>query len=212
MDPLELILIILVIAYLGIFTIHILYKCTKLEPQLKYYHYGLAFFALMFMLARIFFLINDLVYEASLNPSDKQGIFYLLGSISSGLAVLGIMFVVEKYVYKKLHFIPSIIVLISIILMILLPTINNTNMVTIYTGFGVGISVIIPILYLIVGYQVSGHTRKKSFILAFAIIILLFGNIFNMGLLKDAFPIFKILSPITILIGFITFHYGLLFY
>ena len=174
MDPLELILIILVIAYLGIFTIHILYKCTKLEPQLKYYHYGLAFFALMFMLARIFFLINDLVYEASLNPSDKQGLYYLFGSISSGLAVLGIMFVVEKYVYKKLHFIPSIIVLISIILMILLPTINNTNMVTIYTGFGVGISVIIPILYLIVGYQVSGHTRKKSFILAFAIIILLF--------------------------------------
>jgi hypothetical protein len=164
------------------------------------------------MLTRTFFLLNDIVYETTLNPLDKQGLFYILGSITGGFGVFGIMFVVERYVYKKLHFIPSIIVLIFAVLMIILPRINGTNLITIYTTVGSGMAVLIPILYLIVGFQVSGHTRKKSFILAIAIFILLLGNVFNMGLLKDAFPIFKIISPLTILVGFIAFHYGLLFY
>jgi len=212
MELLEFILIICVIVYLGIFSLHIIWKCTKIEPQLKRYHYGLAFFAIMFMLARIFFLINDLVYETTLNLADKQGLYYVLGSISSGFAVFGIMVVVEKYVYKKLHFIPSLIVLISTVLTIILPSINGENMITIYSTVSSGMAIIIPILYIIVGYQVSGHTRKKSLILATAIIILFLGNLFNMGLLKDAFPIFKLISPLTILLGFVIFHYGLLFY
>ncbi len=212
MDPIEFILVILVIVYLAIFTIHVLYKCTKIEPQLKFYHYGLAFFALMFMLARIFFLLNDLVYESTLNLADKQGIYYLLGSISSGFAVFGIMYVVEKYVYKKLHFIPTIVVLISTVMMIILPRFNDINMVTYYSTISSLMAIIIPLLYIIVGYQVSGQTRKKSFILAIAIIVLFLGNFFNSGFLKDALSIFKIVSPITILVGFIIFHYGLLFY
>ena len=212
MDPLEFILILVVILYLAVFTFHILYKCTSLEPQLKYYHYGLAFFALMFMLARIFFLLNDLFYEATLDPTQKQGMFYLSGSICSGLAVLGIMYVVERYVYKKLHYIPTLVVLISTGLMAVLPKINETNVVTIYSTISSLMAIIIPLLYIIVGYQVSGQTRKKSFILAFAIIILFLGNLFNTGFLKDAFPLLKIISPITILIGFVIFHYGLLFY
>ena len=212
MEPLEFILIVLVIIYLGVFTIHILYKCTKLEKQLKYYHYSLAFFGLMFMLTRFFFLINDLVYEASLNPLDKQGLWYILGSITGSFGVLGIMYAVEKYVYKKLHFIPSIIVLVFTVLMIILPRIDGTNMITIYTTIGGVMAIIVPILYLFVGFKVSGHTRKKSFILAIAIFIILLGNVFNMGLLKDIYPFFIILSPIIILIGFFIFHYGLLIF
>jgi len=213
MDSVELVLILLVIIYLGIFFIHLIWKSTQLEPQLKYYHYGLAFFAIMFMLTRIFFLINDFVYEATLDPLDKQGFYYILGSISGSLAVFGIMFVVEKYVIEqKLHFIPSIIVLIFTALMIFLPRINGINMVTAYTTISSGMAVIIPILYINVGIKVSGRSRIKSFILAIAILVILLGNIFNMGLLKDTYPIFKILSPLTILIGFSVFHFGLLFY
>jgi hypothetical protein len=213
MDPIEFMLTILVIVYLGIFSVHILYKCTKLEPQLKYYHYGLAFFAIAFMLARIFFLFNDLVFEVTLDPADKQGLFYVLGSISSSFAVFGIMFVVEKYIIKKrLKFIPSIIILIFAVLIIVLPKIDDTNMITLYTTVSSAMAVLIPILYISVGFQVSGHTKKKSFLLAIAIIIVFLGNLSNMGQLKTAFPIFRIISPLTILIGFVIFHYGLLIY
>ncbi len=123
------------------------------------------------------------------------------------------MFVVEKYVIEqKLHFIPTIIILIFTALMIFLPRINGNNMVTAYTTISSAMAVIIPLLYIKVGIKVSGRSRIKSFILEIAIMVILLGNVFNMGLLKDIYPIFKILSPLTILIGFLIFHFGLLFY
>ena len=116
------------------------------------------------------------------------------------------------FAMPKLHFIPTIIVLIATVMMIILPRIDNMNMVTLYSTISSVMAIIIPLLYIIVGYQVSGKTRKKSFILALAIIVLFLGNFFNTGILKDVFPLFKLISPITILIGFVIFHYGLLFY
>jgi len=212
MESLELTLIIIVIIYIGIFFVNLLWFSKQLEKQTKNYYYGISFFLLMFMITRIFFLINDIIYYQTLDPDAKQGFYYVLGSFTAAIAAFGIMFVVERYIYKKLHYIPSVIILISASLMIILPKINGINMVTIYTLITSGMAALIPILYIIVGLKVSGTPRTKSFILAIGILIFFLSNLFNMGALKEAFPVFIIISPLTLLLGLGIFHYGLVFY
>lgn len=212
MDPLEFFLLVIVFIYLGVFSTHILWKTKRLESQLKKYYYGIAFFVAMFLICRILFLTNDLVYYQTGDVSQKQGIYYIIGSFFATIATFGIMFVVEKYVYHKLHYVPSAIILSMAAMILILPKWNGTNLVTIYTTVSSALAAILPLLYLIVGLQVAGKPRTKSFILATALVIFFLANLLNTGTLKDIFPIFKILSPITILIGLGLFHYGLLIF
>ncbi|MHA1294669.1 MAG: hypothetical protein ACTSQJ_18690, partial [Promethearchaeota archaeon] len=196
MDPIESFLVIIVLIYLGVFLCDIILKTRKMEFQVRRYYYGIALFIVMFIIARILFILNDIMYYQTGDPSYKHGFYYVLGSFIVALAAFAILFVVEKYIVDgKLHFIPSIIILISAILMLILPQIGEINMVTIYSAFVFLSSSLIPLLYIQVGLKVSGRHRKKSILLALGLIIFFIGNILNMGILKDKFSFFRYLSP-----------------
>ncbi len=212
MESAELALLFLVFAYLIVISVHIFVKNLKLEEKVRFYYYGIAFFAITFLISRIFFLRNDIVFYQTGDIAQKQGPNYVIGSFFSTIATFGIMFVVEKYVYKKLRFVPSIVILICAVMILVLPKLNNINLVTVYSTISSIMAMLIPLLYIRVGLQVSGKPRVKSFILAVGIVVFFIGNVFNMGLLKDLYPIFIYISPITVLAGLIVFHYGLLIY
>ncbi|MHA1146846.1 MAG: hypothetical protein ACTSR8_01220 [Promethearchaeota archaeon] len=215
MDPIVLtfFLALLVIIYLGFFFLHILWKTPKLENKLQSYYYGIAFFLIMFMICRILFLVNDIIYYATQDEEQKQGVYYILGSFVSGLAALGIMYVVEKYIMeKKNKYIPSFIIFLFSMLILIVPRLNGVNLVAIYNIVISLITAVIPFLYISVGLKVNDRPRTKSFILAFGLILFYIGNLLNMGLLKDAVPILIILSPITLILGLAIFEYGLLGY
>ncbi|MFX0098663.1 MAG: hypothetical protein ACFFCS_03710 [Candidatus Hodarchaeota archaeon] len=177
---------------------------------MKQFNYGIAFFSLFFMMCRISFLINDLIFEQTGDPAFKQGFFYYLGSIFASIAQFGIIYIVEKHVYRKLHYIPTIITFFTIPLTIFLPRIGNANMITYYTITASLMNVLIPFLYLIVGLQARGRYRKRCFTISVSICLLLVGNLFNAGFIKETIHSFRYISPVVILAGIIFFHYGLI--
>jgi hypothetical protein len=213
MDIIEFIILLSVLGYSLLFFCHLVLKSLKAEIQQKRYFIGVAVFSIGFFVTRFFLLMNDLIYPETMELSLRQGILYLLASFFAMVALFWLMYVVERFVSSTLHYIPSIIILSSAVLIIILPkTADGMSLVTIYTVVSGASASLIPILYLKVGFQVSGKTRKKSFLLAFGIVFLLIGNLINMGLLRKSFPILVYLSPLSILIGLVIFHFALLIY
>lgn len=217
MEIIEFVLVLTFLLYICVFFVHLVWKTTKMEPEQRKYHYGIAVFLVLFLICRIFLMMNDLVADFFSNPALKQGIFYILGSFFAAVGVSVLMIVVEKYVYKKLRFVPSAIVILSAILMLVLPRLylptGPINMVTNYSTIMGLMAIVIPILYLIVGYRATGKLRKRSFLIMIALIGFFIGNIMNTGTLRLFLPIIgMVVSPLTILISLIVFHYGLLIY
>jgi len=203
LDIAELILFIVLIILLLIFACTILIKTKGFED--KIYYYGMIFFLVSYSVCRILILIDDQFFTGN-------WILYQWGSFFGSIASFGIMFVVEKYIYSKLHYIPSIAILGFGILMIVFPTFNETNLITYWAIFGALIAIIIPILYIYIGFKSTGALKNKCFIIAFGIIIFFIGNGLNTGALRDIIPILAIIAPLTMICGILIFQYGLLFY
>ena len=207
------VLLVCTLIYLAIFSIHLLIRTSKLDiPSLKKYYLGIALFGITFLTSRIIFLINDVMFDITGDEFFYVGSLYVIGNFFASMATFLILLVVEKYVYKKLHFIPTIITLITAILILVLPNINNMSMINIYSIIGALMGAFIPILYIFFGFQVSGETRKKSFILAGSLLIFMVGILTYSDTLQGMLPILKYLSPLLTMIGLGLFHYGFLFY
>jgi len=166
----------------------------------------------MFIIFRTIFLINDVIYDETGDEFFYTGPPYIIGNFFASMATFGIMFAVEKYVYKKLHFVPSLIIFISAILILVLPSVDGVSLINIYSIIAAVMGAIIPILYLIVGFQVSGETRRKSFILAVGLLIFMISLLMYIETVQEMAPIFEILSPILAIVGMAVFHYGFVFY
>jgi len=166
----------------------------------------------MFLIARTIFLVNDVIYDETGDLFFYTGPPYIIGNFFATLATFGIMLVVEKYVYTKLHFVPSVIVFICAVLTLVLPVIGDFNMINIYSIIAAIIGGLIPILYLIVGFQVKGQPGRKSTLLGIGLIIFMVGLLMYIDTLQEEIQIFVLLSPILTITGLGLFHYGLLFY
>lgn len=207
------VLLICTLIYLMIFSVHLLVRIRNLDiANLKKYYTGIALFGFAFFTFRLIFLINDVMYDITGDEMYYAGPLYIAGNFFASIATFLILFVVEKYVYKKLHFVPSIITLATGILILVLPSINETSMINIYGIIGALMAALIPFLYLFFGLQVSGETRKKSFMLAFSLIIFMMGILTYLETLQEALPILAYISPIITMVGLGLFHYGFLFY
>ncbi|MHA1649831.1 MAG: hypothetical protein ACTSYB_06540 [Candidatus Helarchaeota archaeon] len=203
LSEISLYLFIFLTVYLGILTIDILYKAFKSESEKRVYLYGIAFFTILYMLCRILLIIN------TVGEYDPHSSFYIWASFFAALGVFGLMFAVEKYIYQKFKFIPSICVLIFSLMILIFPAYEETNLVTYWVILATSFAFLIPILYLKVGLRASGEVRKKSLYSAFGILTFLLGNGMNTGVLTEIIPIFLIFAPITMFIGLFLFRLGL---
>lgn len=197
------IIFIILTIYLGFLTAFFVIKAIKAESERRFYFFSVAFFSFFYMICRLLLLINSFI------SGEAYSTLYILGSFFAVLGVAGLMFAVEKYVYQKLKFIPTIIVIIFAVLIMVIPQINGVNYVTYWVAIGTICAIIIPILYLKVGFKSSGEIRKNSLFVAFGIIIFLMGNGMNTKIITDFFPILLILAPIAMLIGLLLFQIGL---
>lgn len=194
---------ILLTVYLGFLTGYLIIKAQKKEAERKFYFLSIALFAVFYMLCRILLIVN------SIYGTDPYSLIYVIASFFAVLGIGGLMFAVEKYVYPKLKFIPTITVLVFASLILIVPSYNDLNLVTWWVAFGSASALIIPILYLKVGLKSSGQIRINSFDIAFGIIIFLVGNALNTKVLTDLFPLLLVLAPLTMLIGLLLFQMGL---
>ena len=188
--------------YLGFLTIHLVSKAKKAEEERKYYFLSIAFFSTLYMVCRILMVIDAIDEYPQLSP------LYIYGSFFAVLGVVGLMFAVERYVYQKLKYLPTICVFIFSLLIILIPG-DATSLVTYWVIIGTAFAILIPILYLKVGFNSTGEIRKNSYYVAIGILIFLVGNGINAGDLTSAIEIFFILAPIAMMIGLVMLQIGL---
>ncbi len=212
MEPITLYITIIFFVYCTIFFFHILWKSRKIDWELKYYYFGIASYIILFVISQSMFVINELLYTGGSGVPQEYYIIYIIANFIGQMAIFGIIVVVEKYVYNKMHYIPSVITLISAILILVLPRINDVSLMIIYILIGAVVGALIPIIYFRTGFQVSGKPRNKSFIIGCGLIIFILGVLLNTYFLLELIPILAIIAPIVQFIGMAIFHYGLLLY
>jgi hypothetical protein len=121
------------------------------------------------------------------------------------------MFSVEKFIYPKLKFIPTIGILFFAALTLIFPRLSDgTNLVSYYTLAGGAFGLLVPLLYLYVGFKSAGALKKNSFIIAIGSILFIVGKVLNWGTLQESMAIFYLIAPVLLIVGLIIFHYGIM--
>ncbi len=203
-EPIYLWFFIIITIYLGIAAIHLIIKAIKSKESGRNYYLSMAFFAGFYCIARILLDIELAYYAGDYYPLYQWGSFFAV------FGLFGFMFAVERYVYPKLKYIPSILILLAAALILIFPTYDETNLITYWALLSSICGILIPFLYLNVGLRSTGEVRNKSLFLAFAIIIFFVGKGLNFYFLLDMFAILRIIVPIMMLCGLILFHIGLI--
>ncbi|MBD3337531.1 MAG: hypothetical protein GF353_00390 [Candidatus Lokiarchaeota archaeon] len=213
MDTITLVLTILLFVYITIVSIHVVWVSRKIEWQVKYYYFGIATYMILFVISQTLFVINELLATPGFGSVPQRFLLlYIVANFIGQLAIFGIILVVEKYVYNKLHYIPSVIVLITAFLILFLPQINNLSMIIVYILIGAIIGALVPIIYFVTGMKLSGKARNKSFIIGFGLLIFIIGILLNTYFLLELVQILAYVAPIIQLVGIAIFHYGFLIY
>jgi hypothetical protein len=143
----------------------------EVEGQ-KYFKLGLAMFALMTAMTRIFFLISD--YQVL--GTKMYNLFWKLAVISSFIALIFIMLVIETYLVKTKYIFSIIGILGAVTVSILdipLAQILNIPLFLVLGGE-------IFALYLYLTVKSPGELRTKSLLMLISLLV------FSAGLLFDA--------------------------
>lgn len=183
-----------------IFSCQTLLRTRVIETDLRYYYFGIAIYFIMFVISQALFIINELSFSEGEFPYD---LIYILGNFLGNVGVGILMFVVERKVYNKLHYIPTIIIAIATILMLIL-----YQLMIVFIIIDLIAATLIPIIYIRVAFQTTGKTRIKGILHGLGLIIFMVGILLNTYVIG---PIY-IVAPLLELTGVIIFQYALLFY
>jgi hypothetical protein len=191
--------------YLAILTIHLIIKANKSEDRRQNFYLSIAVFSGAYLICRVMLTINYF------QGGDPHSDLYIWATALVLVGFAGLMFSVEKFIYTKLKFIPTICILIFAALCIIFPrTSSGTNLVTYWSIFGGMFGILVPLLYLYVGFKSAGALRKNSFIIFWGTTLFVIGKTMNTVMFQEALPILYILAPIIMIIGLIIFHYGIM--
>ena len=137
----------------------------------RYFKFGLAMFALMTSVTRMFFLFSDF----EIRGTDIYNFYWKAAVISSIIALVFIVLVVETYLVKT-KYVFSAIGMIGAVLIILvdIPTAALLN-IPLYFALGG----IIFVLYIYVAYKSPGTLRKKSLLMLLSLLIFFAGILFD---------------------------------
>ncbi len=138
----------------------------------KYFKFGVAMFALMTAVTRIFFLISD--YQVI--GTDIYNLFWKLAVISSFIALIFIMIVIETYLVKTKYIFTVIGIIGAITVSIVdIPLAQILNL-PLFLVLGSEIFA----LYLYLSIKSPGELRTKSILMLISLLV------FSAGLLFDA--------------------------
>jgi hypothetical protein len=175
-------------------------RTREISTDLKYYHFGIAFYFIMFIISQSMFLINEYFFmENSLNYE----LVYILANFIGNIGIGILMFVVERKVYNKLRYIPTIIIAVATVLMLILYPI-----MIVFIIIDLLAATLIPIIYIRVAFQTTGITRIKGLLHGIGLIFFMVGILCNTYFIG---PIY-IIAPLLEITGVIIFNYAFLFY
>lgn len=184
------------------------------ETQAKFY-LGLAAFCLCFAIMRMWFLFSDFVEEgiwaiSSLGPFVIDADFYWrLAAIFGIGAVLGVLFVIERYMVKT-RYIITLITSIGLVIALVFPVTPIGRTATyIFTPIGV-LGIIGLYAYLI--KNSAGLIRTKTILAMVGIFIIFLGFVadtdFGQSIFALPIEIVGIIATVCMLIGGLIFVQG----
>ncbi len=197
-------LMVCLFVYLAAFAINIFLRVKTIESALRYYYLGIAAYFIFFIISQSIFVVNDLVVTEDTRLYDA---LYLTGNFLGHIGLIVLMFVVEKNVYDKLKFIPTILILISAILEIIF-----FDYMFFFVILLLIVATLIPIIYIRVAFQTTGTTRLKGLLHGTGLIVFMLGILFNSYTFLSISKVFYIIGPTMEIAGAVIFHYALLYY
>ncbi|MFX1274146.1 MAG: hypothetical protein ACFFAT_03800 [Promethearchaeota archaeon] len=204
MDILEYIFFFII---MGGYNVLFIWKLPTVEEQLKYYYYGIISFNFLWTLGQFFWLLME---QFSLGLA--YNIFYGLGNFFSYMAATILMFSVERYVFKKLKYIPTLLLAFFTIFAVAVVQYYGTFMQIVPTIGATALIFIIPIIYYKIAAETESKTRIKAILMGSSLIIFGFGVIFNTYFFQSLIPIMEYVAPIIQLVGAGIFNYTFIFY
>jgi len=147
-------------------------KSGKIEQERRFFFIGIAIFAFMSSVTRIFFLVSDFQVEFS----EIYNLFWKLASIASLAALILIAILIETYFVKTRYIFTSIGAFGVIIIIFADVILARQLMVVFYLIIGVEIFS----LYAYVAIKSPGTIRSKALLMIVSIII------FTLGILLDS--------------------------
>ncbi|TXT61946.1 MAG: membrane protein of unknown function [Promethearchaeota archaeon] len=142
-----------------------------------------AFFILMvcLLISRIFYVIFDFVLtQYTIENYVEWAIFWKLAGFIGGIGLFFVLLTIERAVLNyKLKAIPSIIILLSFIVVLVFPVneISDFQLLHINIIFSLSLIFIVPIIFIYMGIR-APEIRKVSFILSLGVILFLVGLVF----------------------------------
>lgn len=168
------------------------------------YYLAIGIFAFVHLICRIFYYLYDFVLIGDPN-------LWTLGAIFGITGVTFLLYAIERNIFPKSKFILTILSIITIVLLLLLPSNLGTILQTIMLPI---LSIPIPLIYFYIAYKSADEFRMTAFINGLGIFIFLAGQtahsrfFYEMG--PQMLPMFYIISPILIITGSALFLYSLL--
>ncbi|MBD3351828.1 MAG: hypothetical protein GF364_10115 [Candidatus Lokiarchaeota archaeon] len=194
------IILISLFVILVICSCQILLRTRQISTDLRYYYYGIAFYFIMFVVSQSLFLINEYLF---VEEESTYELIYILGNFLGNVGIAILMFVVERKVYNKLRYIPTIIIAVATVLMLIL-----YQIMIVFIIIDLVAATLIPIIYIRVAFQTTGDTRVKGILHGIGLIVFMIGILLNTYFIG---PIY-IVAPLLELSGVLIFQYALLFY
>jgi len=200
-------LIAIIIEYgLGVI---MLYKTTQIEDPIskKRYFTGITLCFLTHSTCRLFFLIDDYHFE-------ELGIqtFTTIGAFLGVLSIVFVVLIIENVIYKKSHYIFTIIGTVGLFFDFLDILFLTENRFWVQSSINLIITVFIILIYITHTIKSTGTIRTHFLVFTIGIILLALGELGSMVQVYTLFPLSQIIAPILMLTGLFILFYSVIRY
>ena len=166
--------------------------------EIKTFYISMAFFALVFGIARIFYYIFDFILIG-------DPIIWNIAAIIDIASIIFLLFAVEKSAVPSTKFVFTILASILLVLLLIpFPAIIGEAFQTIITPI---IAPIIPGIYIYLAYKTTGEPRRLAIIFLSASFIFIFANVFHSRIFTSFYFWYFIISPIFFIISMLMILY-----
>ena len=214
-DPLDIVEIIFWFITMGIMA-YIGYLFVRDRRNVKNFKY-IGYFFLSFVVARIFRLISKFIIGYEYGDYQFEGALFTCQIIYTLVSYFSFFFIYyygEKEILTSSHHFFTTLVIVVTILSIL--NYIFTVIMVVLTPLFILMLIALPGVLIIHGSRVDGILRRKSFIVAFSTLAIIFGIAFDVpeaAVIWMNVPglttVSKILSPVLQILGTIGVRYGL---
>ena len=173
----------------------------------KKYFMGLTLFFISHSTCRLFFMLDDYIYEET-----GIQIFTIIASFLGVLSLVFIVIVIETVIFKKSKYIFSMIGVVGLFFDALDIIFLTNNRYWVQISINLCLAVFIVLIYISHIFLSTGIIRRHFTVFTIGIILFSLGELGSINQVYSLFPLALILAPIFMLAGLIVLFYSVVRY